>query len=199
MVFTAEQTARNAEKDNTNDPGMCLQQCRVWAGINAKYPDASTAWRNANNRHPGDRTSIPRGAAVYWTGGSKGYGHIAISIGKGLVRSTDANGTGRVASRPIAGFDSSWPSLKYAGWADNINEVTIPGADGKKDEDMPLNADDLKKIRAIVSEEVEKRVGDVIPWPTDKNKANKVTVATALSRLKKINERVFNLSEDDGK
>ena len=192
MVFTAEQTARNAEKDFANQPGMCLQVCRTWAGINAKYPDASTAWRNANNRHPGDRTSIPRGAAVYWTGGSKGYGHIAISLGKGLVRSTDANGQGRVASRPLAWFDASWPSLKYAGWADNINEVTIPGADGKKD-DMPLNADDLNKIRKIVSEEVEKRVGDVVTWPTEANKGNLVTVKTAVARIKNIEKKINDL------
>lgn len=199
MVFTAEQTAKNAEKDATNDVGMCLQQCRLWAGINAHYPDATTAWKNANNRHVGDRTSIPRGAAVYWTGGSKGYGHIAISLGNGNMRSTDANGAGRVATRTLAWFDANWPSLKYAGWADNINEVTIPGADGKKDEDMPLNDADLAKIRKIVSEEVEKRVGDVIPWPTKENKDNKVTAKTALSRIKPMNEKLSGLVEDSGK
>jgi len=198
VVFTAEQTARNAEKDFANQPGMCLQVCRTWAGINARYPDATTAWHNANNRHHGDRLGIPRGAAVYWTGGSKGFGHIAISIGGGLVRSTDANGPGRVASRPVAWFDANWPSLNYAGWADNINEVTIPGADGGKEENMPLNADDLRKIRAIVSEEVEKRVGDVVPWPTSTNKDNNVTAKTALARLKSIGEQVGDLG-DEGK
>jgi hypothetical protein len=192
MVFTAETTARNAEKDATNGVGMCLQQCRIWAGINAKYPDASTAWRNANNRHLGDRSGVPRGAAAYWTGGSKGYGHIAISLGNGQFRSTDANGAGRCATRTLAWFDANWPSLKYAGWADNINEVTIPGADGKKD-DMPLNAEDLNKIRKIVSEEVEKRVGDVVGWPTEKDKANKVTAKTALARIRNIEKKLNDL------
>jgi hypothetical protein len=124
MANTAAVTAANAEADQTNDPGYCLQQCRIWAGINSMYPDASTAWRNTNDRYPGNRQP-PRGAAVYWTGGSKGYGHIAISLGGGNVRSTDAGGTGVVATRNLAWFDSHWPSLTYAGWAWDINEATI--------------------------------------------------------------------------
>jgi len=125
MAFTATRTARNAEADERNAPGMCLQQSRQWAGIPARYPDAATAWRNANNKHRGDRRP-PRGAAVYWVGGSRGYGHIGISVGKGRVRSTDAAGSGRVATRTIGWFGRHWPSLKYAGWAWNVNEVTIP-------------------------------------------------------------------------
>ena len=124
MANTATQTARNAENDQFNVPGMCLQQVHDWAGIPARYPDASTAWRNANDRHR-DRNP-PRGAAVYWTGGSRGFGHIAISLGRGRIRSTDAGGSGRVATRTIGWFDRNWTSLRYAGWSWDINEVTIP-------------------------------------------------------------------------
>jgi hypothetical protein len=126
MVYNASRTAKNAEADNYNDVGYCLQQSRMWAGIPPRYPDAATAWRNVDagakvrNRRP------PRGAAVYWTGGSRGYGHIAISLGKGRVRSTDAGGAGRVATRTIGWFDRHWPSLRYAGWSWDINEITIP-------------------------------------------------------------------------
>jgi hypothetical protein len=102
---------------------MCLQQSRLWAGISMKYPDAATAWRNVDVKHRNRKP--PRGAAVYWTGGSRGFGHIAISVGGGKVRSTDAAGTGRVATRTIGWFDRHWPSLKYAGWAWDINEQTI--------------------------------------------------------------------------
>lgn len=126
MVYRAEVCARNAEADRTNSPGTCLMSVRIWCGINARYPDAATAWRNANYRHVGDRTGIPRGAAVYWTGGSRGFGHIALSLGDGLVRSTDAGGQGIVATRSVAWFDRNWPALNYAGWAWNINEVRIP-------------------------------------------------------------------------
>lgn len=125
MVYSAERCARNAEADLYNSVGYCLQQTRLWCGIPARYPDAATAWRYANYRKIGDRT-IPRGAAVYWTGGSRGYGHIALSLGNGLIRSTDAGGSGRVATRTLSWFDSNWSSLNWAGWAWNINEIHIP-------------------------------------------------------------------------
>lgn len=124
MANNATKTARAAEHDSFNAPGMCLQQSRTWAAIPARYPDAATAWRNANDKHR-DKNP-PRGAAVYWVGGSRGFGHIAISLGKHKVRSTDAGGSGRVATRTIGWFGRHWPSLKYAGWAWDINEVTIP-------------------------------------------------------------------------
>lgn len=63
---------------------------------------------------------------AYWTGGSQGYGHIAVGVGGGRVRSTDANGAGNVATRTLAWFDAAWPSIDYAGWAWNVNGVEIP-------------------------------------------------------------------------
>ena len=124
MAYNATRTARNAEADQRNRPGYCLQQVRLWAGIPPRYPDAATAWRNANDKHRDRRP--PRGAAVYWVGGSKGYGHIATSLGRGRVRSTDAAGSGVVATRTLKWFERHWPSLRYAGWAWDVNEVTIP-------------------------------------------------------------------------
>jgi hypothetical protein len=133
---------------------MCLQQSRQWAGIPARYPDATTAWKHTNDRHPGHRNP-PRGAAVYWTGGRQGYGHIGISLGNGKVRSTDANGRGKVGTVTIGWVERNW-NLPYAGWAWDINEVTIPHSGkpaappkkappappqktAKKEDDMDLN------------------------------------------------------------
>lgn len=124
MVYAAERSAKRAEADDYNSPGYCLQQVRIWCGIGPRYLTASQAWANANGKHTGRK--IPRGAAVYWTGGSKGYGHIALSLGNGKIRSTDAGGQGKVATRTLEWFDNNWTSLRYAGWAWNINEVTIP-------------------------------------------------------------------------
>lgn len=126
MAYRAETCARNAEGDRTNEPGYCLQQVRLWCGIGARYGDAATAWHNANDRHT-DRKP-PRGSAVYWTGGSRGYGHIALSVeggGTPKIRSTDAGGAGRVATVDIGWFERNW-GLHYAGWAWNINEQNIP-------------------------------------------------------------------------
>ena len=136
MVFTAAVTARNAENDRTNDPGMCQQQVRMWAGIAARYPDAITAWRNTNDRHPGDRNP-PRGAPVWWAGGSSGHGHIALSLGGGKIRSTDAGGRGRVATVDLGWVERNW-GQRYLGWAWDINEGTIPHkAPAPKDKPNP--------------------------------------------------------------
>jgi len=149
MVNSAEETARNAEQTGVNKPGYCLQHCRIWAGVAAQHGTAAVAWaaalRKQYDRNP------PRGAFVFWTGGSQGYGHIVISLGGGLVRSTDAGGTGRVATRTIAWFDSNWPSQNYAGWTDNVNGVTVPGVIDTRD---GFDMADLADLRKIVQEEL---------------------------------------------
>lgn len=124
MVYSAARTARNAVNDRYNPPGYCLQQVRLWAGIGPDYLTATKAWYNTNDRHPGGRRP-PRGSFVYWTGGSHGYGHIALSLGKGMIRSTDSGGSGRVATVPLRWVEQHW-GLRYAGWAWDVNEVTVP-------------------------------------------------------------------------
>jgi len=121
----AARTVAAAIQATVNAPGLCLQWSREQAGIPSKYSDASTAWKHATGRRAGN-ANPPRGAAVYWTGGSRGYGHIAISLGNGKVRSTDAGGSGRVATISISQISREW-HLKYAGWADSINGYRIPG------------------------------------------------------------------------
>lgn len=154
MAYTAAASARNAENDRTNAPGMCLQVVRTWCGISAKYGDAATAWRNTNDRHPGDRKP-PRGSAVYWTGGSKGYGHIALSLGKGKVRSTDAGGRGVVATVDLGWVERNWGQT-YEGWSWDINEQTIlhkePEVDTRWERTRHqllavLNSEDADKIK----------------------------------------------------
>lgn len=137
MVRDAEGTARNAEQSTSNEPGYCLQWSRERADIGPAYPDASTAWKYAHHRHKGDRNP-PRGAMVYWTGGSKGYGHIAPSVGGGKIRSSDAGGAGRPATVDLGWVERAW-GLPYAGWADNVNNIVIPNVGGEDDDDMDLN------------------------------------------------------------
>ena len=124
----AVETVTAAKSSTYNVPGHCLQWAREQADIPSKYVDAATAWHHATGRRPADRNP-PRGAAVYWTGGSRGYGHIAISLGNGKVRSSDAGGTGEVATVPIRHISAEW-NLRYAGWANSINGYRIPGVRG---------------------------------------------------------------------
>src|SRR5215831_15876293 len=121
MAYTAAKTAHNASVDNYNPPGYCLAQVHDWAGIGAKYATASQAWYYNTAKHRD--AHAPRGSAVYWTGGSHGYGHIAISLGNGMIRSTDAGGWGRVATVPLSWIHTHW-GLTYAGWSWQINGQT---------------------------------------------------------------------------
>ena len=121
----ARETVHAALSSDVNEPGHCLEWARERADIPPWYDDAATAWANATGKRPGDRHP-PVGAAVYWTGGSSGYGHIAISVGDGKVRSSDAGGEGRVETVPVDWAEKKW-GLKYAGWSNSINGYTIPG------------------------------------------------------------------------
>ena len=124
MVNTAEETASAAEAISTNVFGTCLKWCRERAGIPALYGTAAIAAAHATNMH--HDLNVPRGGFAFWTGGSTGAGHIAIGLGQGIVRSTDAGGPGRVATKPVEWFATNW-HLTYVGWADNVNGVTVPG------------------------------------------------------------------------
>lgn len=144
MVRTAEQTAESAEATASNEPGYCLKWCRLRADIPSLYPDAATAWKYAHHRHKGDREP-PRGAMVFWLGGSHGYGHIAVAVGNGKVRSTDAGGAGRVATVDVGWVEANW-GLPFAGWSDNVNDVVIPGVGAE------MNEDDWKRMEDLVEQ-----------------------------------------------
>lgn len=192
MVNDSETTARNAEATSSNDPGMCLQWSRQRAAIGSRYGDASTAWRNTNDRHPGDRNP-PRGAMVYWTGGSQGYGHIAPSLGGGKVRSTDAGGKGRVATVDLGWVESAW-GLPYAGWAWDVNEITIPQTGGGGSTVDTTNTNLKQKIGrwSPQSDDVE---GDEITlgkcWSITEGYAEKAYTGTQT-----INDKVNALASD---
>jgi len=109
--------------------GYCLQYTRTAFNVGAKYPDASTGWRNAKYKH----TSYPppRGVPVWWTGGSKGHGHVAVSAGKGKCWSTDAKGATNVAKVDIRELTRRW-GLRYEGWSEDINGVRVYDANRGK-------------------------------------------------------------------
>jgi hypothetical protein len=119
------ETVAAAKASTYNVPGQCLGWSREQADIPSRYTDAATAWTHAHGRHAGD-ANPPKGAAVYWLGGSGGHGHIAISLGAGLVRSSDAGGSGVVATVPLRRLTREW-HLTYVGWADSINGYRIRG------------------------------------------------------------------------
>jgi hypothetical protein len=56
----------------------------------------------------------PAGALVFWTTGSRA-GHVALSLGNGMVASNDIRGDGKVAIVPMDEIDEKW-GADYQGW-----------------------------------------------------------------------------------
>jgi hypothetical protein len=112
-------------KTSWSPPGMCQQFTRMAFNVGAGFPTAAAAWAGADKRHPTrDPMTVPRAVPVYWTGGSRGFGHAAVSLGNGLVRSTDWPSTGRVGTARIMDIERAW-GHRFVGWTEDINNVTV--------------------------------------------------------------------------
>ena len=130
VAASADVAVANANRYTSCPVGMCLKYTRTWLEIPARYGRAIDAWNNAAHRHPGVRT-VPRGAPMFWVGGSSGAGHIALSTGplsQGVqgVRSTDVPTSRHVSTVPLSWFAGHWPGLRYLGWSEDLNGVWIP-------------------------------------------------------------------------
>lgn len=92
--------------------------------------DAVDGWKAATKRVHAkdikDFTKIPAGVALYWSGGSRGFGHAAVSIGGGQMVTTDRS-SGRVGIAPIKGWWSgSHHFLGYVLVEGNGHTLTDP-------------------------------------------------------------------------
>lgn len=136
MIRNREQAARAAEAAKTNVPGTC----QLWTRNMFNAPsagdrdgdgdaDAVDGWKSEPESKRHTSRKPPRGTPVAWSGGSKGYGHRAVSLGpvKGvyMIRSTDAGGSGKIATVPLDWFEKNW-GMKYLGWSDSITGYPIP-------------------------------------------------------------------------
>jgi hypothetical protein len=133
MVYDREQAAQRAEAATTNIPDGCQAWTRSIFGVPSVgdfdhdgAADAEDGWKSepATAKHPGDRNP-PRGTPVSYLGGSKDNGHRAVSLGNGMIRSTDAGGRGVIATVPLDWPEKHW-GLDYAGWSDTCDGVPIP-------------------------------------------------------------------------
>jgi hypothetical protein len=107
------------------EQGFCLQWVRSAFSVDSRFASASVAWREAKRKHPTNSgRHCPRNVPVWWTGGSQGFGHVAISVGDGRCLSTDAGGPGRVAKVDIDALTRRW-GLNFQGWSEDINDVRV--------------------------------------------------------------------------
>lgn len=105
--------------------GMCQQFTRMTFNVGSGAPSAAAAWHQANHRHPtNDASSVPKAVPVFWLGGSRGFGHAAVSLGNGLCRSTDWPSAGRVGTARIEDINRAW-GQDFQGWSEDINGVTV--------------------------------------------------------------------------
>lgn len=134
MARTPAQAVLAAKRTNSYSPsGMCQQFTRVCFAIGGGFGSARAAWQGAMKRHPVSRGSqVPAGVPVYWLGGSRGYGHAAVSLGNGLCRSTDWPRSRQVGTARIDDISRQW-NMSLVGWTEDINGVKIPGIPGVKD------------------------------------------------------------------
>lgn len=131
MTASRQQAVANALRSTTNAPRFCAQWTRTMFGVAALgdfdgdgAADAEDMWKAAKSRHPGDRNP-PAGVPVYYGGGSADNGHISVSLGLGSTRSTDAGGSGKVATVPLDFPERQW-GMPYLGWSDDLYGNTIP-------------------------------------------------------------------------
>lgn len=127
--------------------GMCLRH--TWLATDLPYvgiPDANAGWayvKGNGKLYPKDRKP-PRGAWVWYA--SPTHGHVGISLGDGVIASTDVNGPATTGRVQLSYPETVW-GHRYVGWSDWFGESFTVG-----DEDMPLSDADINRIARAVWE-----------------------------------------------
>jgi hypothetical protein len=95
--------------------GGCERYMTLAYGWPGGYPTALAHWQAAGPRSVGYSVP-PRGALVFWATGNPA-GHVALSLGGGMIVSTDFDGhryaPGLITAGPITAIDQWGPRL---GW-----------------------------------------------------------------------------------
>jgi len=117
--------------------GMCLEATSKALGSYALQSDrpgfytyALRGWENTPaDRKRYDRTP-PKGAVIYFSASSNGYGHICLSLGGGRIVSTDVPRNGVVGATTIDALERAW-GRRFLGWAAWLmgHEVTVAAAE----------------------------------------------------------------------
>lgn len=163
--YSASEAVTRAKSYGSWDTNMCMNF--VWYQLSYPdtygIPDANAGWDRAKRKHTGsDKGAPPAGAPVYWST-SHPYGHVALSVGGGNVRSTDWPGKGDVGTVDIDQMSAAW-GMTLRGWTEDLCGDTIAGLMG--DDDMPLSDADVKAIAAAVWDRQWERNG-LGPWTAE--------------------------------
>lgn len=132
-MYTRKEAAQRARESvgRPNVIGMCQAFTRGIFGQDAVGDvdgdgdaDAVDGWKSEplSARHTGP---APEGVPGAWSGGSRGFGHRATSIGNDRWVSTDAPVTGRIGVVNTAWFKENW-GMDYLGWSTTMSGEPIP-------------------------------------------------------------------------
>lgn len=114
-MLTVSEALQKAANTANWTVGMCDNfVANMYGFANSGYDSATVHWASlpANDKHPGD-TNAPAGALMFWGGG---YGHVAISDGKGGIYSTDIPSAGVVGHVSASYVSRVW-GKPYLGWS----------------------------------------------------------------------------------
>lgn len=100
---------------------MCLGFVRTRFGLPIRQRSAIGAWRASRHKHYG---LPPAGVPVFWSGGHRGHGHVALSLGHGMIVSTDLPYTGHVTRTTLSAPRRHW-GLHYLGWTEDLEGYRI--------------------------------------------------------------------------
>lgn len=109
----------------------CLALARSAWGASGMGGTAAQAWgRIAGTQYAhSDGSAPPVGAAVYFTGGGTGAGHVAIVSkyvnGQAYIITNDYPHRGVVGEVPLSDLMRSWKNLHYQGWGSSINGTVM--------------------------------------------------------------------------
>lgn len=98
--------------------GHCAHSVACAYGRFASGWNAIDGWRGtpAKYQHAGRKAGDPpRGALVFWSGGSQGYGHVGVANGRGKFYGVDLPTSGRIGLVDIDRPRTQW-GLTYLGW-----------------------------------------------------------------------------------
>lgn len=174
MTYTRAQAVARAMKSTTYPIGMCYRWTREQFGLPAVGDrdgdgdaDAVDGWKAAQHRHPGDRNP-PAGVPVFWSGGSRGHGHAAISLGGGKIRSIDAAGAGHVGTVSLGWPESAW-GLHYLGWSEDLGGALIPTDTAPEKDPDPVDINRKARDRYLAR---RREKGQLRPLPLRRGQVN---------------------------
>ncbi|WP_343907123.1 hypothetical protein [Nocardioides aquiterrae] len=128
--YDRAQIVERAKASKTNTPRYCQLWTRGICGSPSAGDrdrdgdaDAIDGWLSEPAKYRHTDRNPPAGVPVAYGGSANG--HRAISLGGGMIRSTDAGGAGKVATVPLDWPERTW-GLTYLGWSDTCDGWLIP-------------------------------------------------------------------------